>query len=193
MPAIHLNVGRPPRAAAGLKVAARIGVPHPAMSLWRLAAVAAVLSLTACGSREAPDTRGADEKTIRGRETAWSKAAETKDLENYLAFYAEEAVSLPPGRPALSGWNEIGGAVLPLFKDPAFWLTFQTRRVEAARSGDLAFTSGVYAMTWTGDNKRPVSETGKYVRIWKKQFDGSWKVTLDIYNSDLLAPRPVEQ
>jgi ketosteroid isomerase-like protein len=34
----------------------------------------------------------------------------------------------------------------------------------------------------------PVGDTGKYVEIWRKQRDGSWKVVLDAWNSDLPAP-----
>ena len=32
---------------------------------------------------------------------------------------------------------------------------------------------------------KTVSDKGKYLTVWKKQPDGSWKVLLDIYNSDL--------
>jgi hypothetical protein len=34
----------------------------------------------------------------------------------------------------------------------------------------------------------PVGDEGKYVEIWRKQPEGSWKVVLDIFNSDLAAP-----
>ena len=151
--------------------------------------IAVLFGLAAC-SRPAPDTRGTDEHTIREMEAAWSKAAEAKDLEKFLAFYAEDAVYLPPNQPALNGWNNIGGSLLTVFKDPAFWLTFQTRHLEAARSGDVAFTYGVYSMTFTGAKGERVSDTGKYMTIWKKQFDGRWKAAFVMYNSDLTAPRP---
>ena len=31
----------------------------------------------------------------------------------------------------------------------------------------------------------PMGDFGKYATIWKKQPDGSWKVVLDIVNSDV--------
>jgi len=34
----------------------------------------------------------------------------------------------------------------------------------------------------------PVGDRGKFVEIWKKQRDGSWRVVLEIFNSDLPAP-----
>jgi ketosteroid isomerase-like protein len=34
-------------------------------------------------------------------------------------------------------------------------------------------------------------DKGKYVEIWKKQPDGSWKCAVDMFNSDLpAAPAP---
>jgi len=36
----------------------------------------------------------------------------------------------------------------------------------------------------------PVGDQGKGVEVWKKQRDGSWKVVLDIFNSDVPAPAP---
>src|SRR6266702_2067927 len=32
------------------------------------------------------------------------------------------------------------------------------------------------------------SDRGKYLAVWKKQADGSWKAEADTWNSDLLAP-----
>ena len=38
----------------------------------------------------------------------------------------------------------------------------------------------------------PINDTGKYIEIWRKQADGSWRVIRDIFNSDLpvAAPEP---
>jgi hypothetical protein len=48
-----------------------------------------------------------------------------------------------------------------------------------AASGDIGHTVGTYEVTMGG-----VTEKGKYVTAWKKQTDGSWKVTDDIFNAD---------
>ena len=49
-------------------------------------------------------------------------------------------------------------------------------------SGDMGFTWGQYE----GDSKdaegNPVKKTGRYMTVWKKQPDGSWKVELDASN-----------
>jgi ketosteroid isomerase-like protein len=72
---------------------------------------------------------------------------------------------------------------------PGPGLTFATTGVEVARSGDLAYEYGTYDFA-TKDKKGEITdEKGKYVVVWKKQADGSWKVAADIDNLDA-APAP---
>jgi ketosteroid isomerase-like protein len=33
-------------------------------------------------------------------------------------------------------------------------------------------------------------DSGKYIEIWRKQSDGTWKLVRDIFNSDLPLPTP---
>ncbi len=59
--------------------------------------------------------------------------------------------------------------------------------MEVANSGDLAYVSGTFEETATDASGRPVKDHGKYVEVFKKQADGTWKVVADIWNSDLPA------
>ena len=56
--------------------------------------------------------------------------------------------------------------------------------MEVARSGDFAYSTGSYAIA------NPAIDKGKFVDVWKKQADGSWKAAADVINSDLPAPPP---
>jgi ketosteroid isomerase-like protein len=40
-------------------------------------------------------------------------------------------------------------------------------------------------MTMLPKGGKAMNDVGKYVAVWKKQPDGSWKMIRDIYNSDL--------
>ena len=62
---------------------------------------------------------------------------------------------------------------------------FQIRAVEIDGSGDFAWVYGEYSMTLTPPDAASVDDSGKYIEIWEKQSDGVWKVTHDIFNSDL--------
>ena len=45
--------------------------------------------------------------------------------------------------------------------------------------GDMAFETGKYSYNYE-ENGKPTVEAGKYVTIWKKQKDGSWKLFMDM-------------
>jgi hypothetical protein len=50
------------------------------------------------------------------------------------------------------------------------------------------YVRGVYTMKINVPNMPvPASDQGKYIEIWKKQADGTWKIVRDIYNSDVSA------
>src|SRR5207249_2146441 len=53
--------------------------------------------------QSAPDTRAADETTIRGISPAWFKAFNAGDVNSLVALYAEDAVVSAPGAPAARG------------------------------------------------------------------------------------------
>ena len=71
--------------------------------------------------------------------------------------------------------------------NPGFALSWQLTKAEASRGGDLGYTVGTYVLTLHDPKGEPVTDRGKYVTVWKKQADGSWKVAADIFNSDLPA------
>jgi ketosteroid isomerase-like protein len=48
----------------------------------------------------------------------------------------------------------------------------------------LAYTTGTFAI----ESNHSTVDKGKFVDVWKKQADGSWKAVIDIFNSDLPAP-----
>jgi ketosteroid isomerase-like protein len=49
---------------------------------------------------------------------------------------------------------------------------------DAARSGDLGYTTGPYEFRQKGPDDKEVF-TGNYMTIWRKQTDGTWKVAID--------------
>jgi ketosteroid isomerase-like protein len=57
-------------------------------------------------------------------------------------------------------------------------------KVEAARSGDLAYETGIFEESFKDAAGNPVRVVGKYGVVWKKQPGGQWKAVVDIFNSD---------
>ncbi len=137
----------------------------------------------------APDTRDADIKAVKDVEATWVKDIATKDVEKWANYYSDDASVLMPNAPMLTGKENIKAALKPMLADPNFELTFQSTRVEASKGGDFVYSLGTYSMTMSGPKgKKPVTDKGKYLTVFKKQADGSWKAVADMINTDLPAP-----
>jgi len=133
---------------------------------------------------ERADTREADVQAVKAVEASWSKDAATKDPDKFASYWAEDASVLLPGEPLINGREAAKNSMKPLMADPNFALTFSSSKAEASKGGDLVYTVGTYTMTVTGPDKKPATDKGKYVTVYKKQADASWKAVADIINSD---------
>src|SRR5215470_16985052 len=126
---------------------------------------------------------GADEKAVRDADEQWSKVAAAKDLDKTVSFYADGAVVLPPNQAAVTTKDGIRN-LWKAFLDSLTDISWKTARVEMAKSGDMGYLIGTYEATLKDGTK----DKGKYCEVWKKQADGKWKVSADMFSSDLPAP-----
>jgi uncharacterized protein (TIGR02246 family) len=134
--------------------------------------------------QEIQQARAADEAAIRAASAAWSQAATAKDLDKAVSFYADGAVILPEKAPAVRGTENIRKNWAPVVTLPGPGLSWQTSALEVARSGDLAYETGAYNFVTTDKKGEATDYKGKYLVIWKKQSDGTWKVAVDTDNPD---------
>lgn len=128
-------------------------------------------------------TADLDQKAIRDADEQWSKVATAKDLDKTVSFYADDAVVLPPNQAAVTTKDGIRNLWKGFF-DSLTEISWKTSRVEMAKSGDMGYLIGAYEMTMKDGSK----DKGKYCEVWKKQADGKWKVSTDMFSSDLPAP-----
>jgi uncharacterized protein (TIGR02246 family) len=154
----------------------------------------ALAALTAgCSNPPAPppDTRAVDLQAVKDVEAAWLKDVTTKDMDpaaradKWASYFAEDGCGLYPGFGILNGKAAIKAAMAPYFADPNFSLTFESTRSMASKGGDMVYSQGTYTMTMTNPKtKKPMTDKGKYLTVFAKQADGSWKAVADTYNSD---------
>jgi ketosteroid isomerase-like protein len=154
----------------------------------RPAAFCLIAILTACTPKVVPPVDYVHE--LREAESARMKAAAAKDLEAFVAFYAEDASILSPNAPIFSGKQPIKDGLKPMLSDPQFSLALMPTRVEVSKSGDMAFTQGPYKMTFSDMRGNKFEDEGKYLTVWRRLADGSWKAVEDTMNSDLPLPPP---
>ena len=159
--------------------------------------LAALLLACAPAEKAATDSAGAaapattDVATVRAvieeANAKWAGAMVAADVPTIVANYADDGVMMQPGMPAVSGRaaveEAIKGMLASMKVDSA---SFTTNDVKVG--GDMAIETGSFRMTMTPKGGKPTNDVGKYVTVWQKQADGSWKVIRDISNSDVAAP-----
>jgi uncharacterized protein (TIGR02246 family) len=145
------------------------------------------LLLAGCSNTPAPaaDTSAADLKAIKDGEVAWDADFAAKDADKLTSHYADDATLMIPGRPIVMGKDNIRTALRELMADKNLAMSMTTSTAQVAKSGDIAYTQGTYSETMTSPKtKKPVTEKGKYLTVYKKQSDGTWKAIEDITNAD---------
>ena len=143
------------------------------------------LGLAASDVCLAGDTKA--QQTLREADAAWSKAAESKELDKTVSYYSDDATVLPPNAAAATTKEAIRKIWQDMLASPGVAISWKATKVKVAKSGDLGFISGTYEFNMNDASGKPVTDKGKYVEVWEKQTDGKWKCGTDTWNSDLPA------
>lgn len=123
----------------------------------------------------------AEEAAIRKLDAEWSEAAQKKNLDRVITFYATDGSVVWPGAPAAHGHTAIRASWEAAYKStPNLYLRFEPTHIQISDSGDLASDFGV---VFFAPNVPPTDtdNVGKYLVVWQKQH-GAWKVLYDCYN-----------
>ncbi|MGB7190469.1 MAG: nuclear transport factor 2 family protein [Acidobacteriaceae bacterium] len=105
----------------------------------------------------------------------------------FAKWFAPDAVTLSNGKEPVIGQAAIAASAN--WTAAQYQLTWTPEGARMGPSGDMGFTWGSYEGRAKDRDGSPIVTTGRYMTVWKKQLDGSWKVELDASND---AP-PVKQ
>jgi ketosteroid isomerase-like protein len=147
--------------------------------------IATVFFAAASAGVASGQTYTSSAEPLLAADAAWLKTYEAKDVDKAVAFCDEQGSLLWPNAPAATGKSAIAEATASAFAIPDFKLEWHPDKVGVAISGELGYTSGKYIWSYRDATGKPATDKGKYLTVWKKQKDGSWKVMFDMFNSDL--------
>jgi uncharacterized protein (TIGR02246 family) len=120
---------------------------------------------------------------IRQLDRRFMSAAASKDAKTLAnAFYAADAVLMPPNAPLVKGRAAIQKFFQGLLDAGAAGVTLKTTKIEA--DGRLAYGRGTYSFSRPGPDGNLTRDIGKYVVVYRRQKDGGWRAIADIFNSD---------
>ncbi|MCK5571190.1 MAG: DUF4440 domain-containing protein [Bacteroidetes bacterium] len=157
-------------------------------SLFVASLLLCCLLIVSCGP-PAPDVAEV-RKTIEGMTEQMEKELLSEEFDSTLARYTDDAISMPNFGPISRGKAEI----LALYRQmrgmemKVHEAEFTVTDVEVG--GNYAYEIGTYDMTFSMMGMPPMPDKGKYVTIWELQEDGTWKIKVETWNTDMQPPIP---
>ena len=106
---------------------------------------------------------------------AWDKA----DAALLSRLFAEDGILLGRNGKIFKGPQQIFERQKPLMEGAGKGVKVTVTTVDLWLNGDTAYETGKYSYKYQEKGK-PVTEEGRYVTIWKRQSDGSWKIIADM-------------
>jgi len=136
------------------------------------------------GSGSVPIGSGMVRQMIERSGVEFAMAVNQGNSASIAAFYADNARLLPPGAPMIEGRQNLQ-AFWQSFIDTTVSRRLDLKPLEIKVQGNLAYETGTYMFQFQlQDQSQMVTETGKYVTLWERQADGSWKIIVDTWNTD---------
>jgi ketosteroid isomerase-like protein len=146
------------------------------------------LALLSCAFIGVAQAAPEAEKALRDADTQWSAAAETRNLDKTLSYYTADAIVMPPNVASATTREAVRSAWKELLGDSNLIVSWKATKVEVAHSSEIGYVAGTYEVK--DSSSKSANDRGKYVEVFKKQADGTWKCVADIWNSDLPLPAP---
>ena len=138
-----------------------------------------LLACAGCASAGHPEDVRA---RILQLDAEWSGAAQARDVDRVVSYWADDATVLPPGASPVVGKAAIREFVAKSFENPSFRISWKTTDVVVSAGGDFAYGIGTNRVNVTAPDGTPVTVDGKAVTVWRREKDGSWKCVVDIWN-----------
>ena len=158
---------------------------QPWLRRWVIVACGTLCASAAVSCAPKVDTE-AEARTLTQLDDAWSRTAGTRNADSVGAYYAIDAIAYPPGAPVAVGRAAATAVWASGFADTSYAISWRTDHATVAASGDVGFTAGTYEESYRKADGSRTTTHGKYVCIWRKQPDGSWKAFRDIWNVDTM-------
>jgi len=125
------------------------------------------------------------EEYIRKSYREWVIATNSRDIEKWSSFLAQEAIFHPPDQPALIGNKAIKDFYIELFKDKLFSLKCKLERVKVSKAEDFAWATGSCEATFTGSDGKLAQGKSKWAKVWVRLTNGDWKCKINSWSSSI--------
>ena len=105
----------------------------------------------------------------------------------WVGWFAEDGRMVQPGVGLIQGHSAIAERMVGL-DAPGVSLVWEPDYADIAQSGELGWTTGTFVSEGPAPDGGVARTQGRYVSIWRRQPDGSWRVVMDLGNPTEPAP-----
>jgi len=154
----------------------------------RLALVAACLAGYMAGSWNSGVANAARDplKDLVAADREFDASTAANGVEGWVSHFASDGIMMPEGGAILAGQNAIRAYVEKSMTPES---STRWEPIDGFVSGDLGYTYGLSKSVRLGTDEKAVTSWGKYLAVWHKQPDRSWRVVAHI-NNTTPAPKP---
>lgn len=118
-------------------------------------------------------------KAIDKGNAQWIDAWDRADASLIASLFAEGGILLRRNGKFFKGPKEIFERQKEVMEAAGKGVKATVTTVDLWLDGEIAYETGTYSYKYQEKGK-PVTEEGRYVTIWKRQSDGSWKIITDM-------------
>lgn len=153
------------------------------------------LALILIGCQQAPPAAPkpdlkAEAAKIMEVDAAWMKAVQEKDAAKLASFFAPDGTSHVADHPSATGHEAIQKLSEERFKNQVS-TSWKTTNLVVGEAGDIAYQTGTWESIDKDAKGKPMQSAGRFLTVWVKQADGSWKTKEDMGSAEG-PPAPVK-
>lgn len=164
--------------------------PHPSPDLRRPRSLIVAIALAASGCAHFGRPAQAADAEVRAAIAAgnaeFARALVAGDAHAAAAVFTADGEVIPTARRGfIKGREEIAAYNASRLATRRY-LDLVLTTVDVEVSGDLAWETGTNSITVQQGEAAPVTLTGRYLVVWKREQDGRWRIRVDLPISDPL-------
>lgn len=122
---------------------------------------------------------------IEEMDSKMEKAMLAMDHSTLMTLYSDDAISMPSYSPMVKGKTSIEQMGKKDMEMGTKYKSFDTNITDFFGDGKYAYEIGTYTINFSTSKMPDVKDHGKYLTVWEKQSDNSWKIKAETWNSDV--------
>lgn len=155
---------------------------------WRHHSLLVTIALAASACAHWPGARGRADEEVRAAvaaaNTEFARALVAGDAPAMAAVFTEDGEIVPAMQDGFVSGRAAIEAHYARLMTTRRYLDVVITTARLSRSGDLAWETGTNRMTLKQGESAPVTVTGRYLAVWRREPDGRWRICAELPIAD---------